>query len=202
MTPSHPKEDLQRYLRRGRDVLLWKLEGLSEYDMRRPMVATGTNLLGLVKHMAGVESGYFGEVFGRPFPEPLPFANEIGESTEPNPDMWATADEMSEDIVAFYRRVWAHADETIDALPLDAVGRVAWWPEDRSEVTLHFVLVHVLADLQRHAGHADILREQIDGMVGFLRRGPGFPLEWDENWWAAHREKVEQAAKAAGHRQG
>jgi hypothetical protein len=191
------KADLHRYLQRGRDVLLWKLEGLSEYDKRRPMVPTGTNLLGLVKHMAGVEAGYFGAVFGRPFPERLPFLDDDDEWTEPNADMWATAEETTDEIAGLYRRVWSHADETIDALPLDAVGRVPWWPEERREPALQVVVVHVLADLHRHAGHADILREQIDGGVGMLPAVANVPGEWDQGRWAAHRERVERAAREA-----
>ena len=104
------------------------MEGLSEYDMRRPLVPTGTNLLGLVKHVASVEAGYLGDTFGRPFAEPLPWFDE---GAEPNADMWATADETSEQIVALYRRVWAHSDATIEALELDAVGDVPWWPQER-----------------------------------------------------------------------
>ena len=73
MADPDPKADLHRYLQRGREAVLWKLDGLSEYDIRRPMVPTGTNLLGLVKHLASVELGYFGEVFGRPSGEPLPW---------------------------------------------------------------------------------------------------------------------------------
>jgi uncharacterized damage-inducible protein DinB len=61
MTGSDPKADLHRYLQDAREALLWKLAGLSEYDVRRPMVPTGTNLLGLVKHVASVELGYFGD---------------------------------------------------------------------------------------------------------------------------------------------
>src|SRR2546429_9372199 len=76
MTGSDPKADLHRYLQAGRDALLWKLEGLSEYDIRRPMVRTGTNLLGLVKHVASVEAGYFGPPVGRPSAEPLPGVGE------------------------------------------------------------------------------------------------------------------------------
>ena len=96
------KEDLAHYLQRGRDVVLWKLEGLSDYDARRPMVSTASNLLGIVKHLASVETGYFGDVFGRPFPEPLPW---MVDDAEPNADMWATADESREYIVDLYRRV-------------------------------------------------------------------------------------------------
>ena len=87
---SDAKADLQHYLQIAREALLWKLDGLSEYDVRRPMAPTGTNLLGLVKHVASVEAGYFGDTFGRPFDEPLPW---IDEDAEPNADMWATADE-------------------------------------------------------------------------------------------------------------
>jgi len=85
MTTSDPKTDLHRYLQAGREALLWKLDGLSEYDVRRPLVPTGTNLLGLVKHVASVEAGYFGDTFGRPFGEPLPWFEE---GAAPNADMW------------------------------------------------------------------------------------------------------------------
>ena len=117
MTESDPKAHLVRYLRNGRDALLWKLDGLSEYDVRRPMVPTGTNLLGLVKHVGSVASGYFGETFDRPFDEPLPW---FADDAEPNADLWATADESREQIIDLYHRAWAHADATIDALELDA----------------------------------------------------------------------------------
>src|SRR4029453_670668 len=90
VTGSDPKADLHRYLQAGREALLWKLDGLSEYDIRRPMVPTGTNLLGIVKHVAGVEAGYLGDTFGRPFEEPLPW---LDDDAEPNADMWATAEE-------------------------------------------------------------------------------------------------------------
>lgn len=148
MTASQPKADLQRYLQSARDALLWKLEGLSEYDVRRPLTPTGTNLLGLVKHAAGVELGYFGETFRRPFGEAPP---AYADDAEANQDMWATADESREDVLALYRRVAEHADATIAELPLDAVGHVRWWPDGRNRVTLHQILVHVIADLQRHA---------------------------------------------------
>src|SRR5919198_2476623 len=163
MAETDMKADLHRYLRTAREALLWKLEGLSEYDVRRPMVPTGTNLLGLVKHVASVEAGYLGDTFGRPFPEPLPW---LDDGAEPNADMWATAEETREQIVGLYHRVWAHSDATIEALPLDALGRVPWWPPERGEVTLHRILLHMIAETNRHAGHADIVRELIDGSVG------------------------------------
>ena len=111
MTGSDAKTHLHRYLQFARDALLWKLDGLSEYDVRRPMTPTGTNLLGLVKHVASVEFGYFGATFGRPSAEPLPW---YADDAEPNADMWATADETREQIIGLYHRAWAHSDATID----------------------------------------------------------------------------------------
>lgn len=194
---SDVKANLHRYLRAAREALLWKLDGLSEYDIRRPMTPTGTNLLGLVKHLASVESGYFGGVFDRPFGEPLPW---LDDDAEPNADMWATADESRDQIVGLYRRVWAHSDATIDTLALDAIGRVPWWPEDRREVALHRILVHVVAETNRHAGHADIVRELIDGSAGLRKSkgnmGLGYPP--GDQVWETYRDRLEAAARQAG----
>ncbi len=186
--------DLREYLQEGRDALLWKLDGLGEYEVRRPLVRTGTNLLGLVKHVSGVEAGYLGATFGRPFGEPLPW---MADDAEPNADMWATPEETRAEIVERYRRVWAHSDATIEALDPTAVGEVAWWPPDRRRVTLHRILLHVIAETHRHAGQADIVRELIDGVVG--RRSPGYNLpDGDQDWWAGHRARLEEAARRAG----
>jgi len=176
--------------------LLWKLDGLSDYDVRRPMVPTGTNLLGLVKHVASVEFGYFGETFGRPIDEPLPW---LDEGAEPNADMWATADESRDQIVDLYRRAWAHSDATIEALSVDDLGHVPWWPPDRSEVTLHRILVHMIAETDRHTGQADILRELIDGAAG-LRVDNGNMPSVEPKWWDDYRNRLEQAARDAAGR--
>ncbi|MGW4197617.1 DinB family protein [Streptomyces sp. NPDC005004] len=193
MTASDPKADLRFYLQAARDALLWKLDGLSEYDIRRPMTPTGTNLLGLVKHAAGVELGYLGDTFGRPSGVPLPW---LDEDAEPNGDMWATAEESRADIVDLYRRAWTHADATIDALPLDTVGRVPWWPEGKDEVTLHHAVLRVTADTHRHAGHADILRELMDGAVGMEQGNTSLP-PGDAEWWETYRDRLERAAREA-----
>jgi hypothetical protein len=192
MAPSDAKEFLRYYLQRCREALLWKLDGLPDYDVRRPLVPTGTNLLGLVKHTAGTETEYFGTVFDRPFPEPLPWMDE---DAEPNSDMWATADESREQIVGLYKRVWAHSDATIDALPLDAPGRVPWWGEN-GDVTLELVLVHMIAETNRHCGHADIVRELIDGAAGLGAGNSNLP-QGDGDWWATYRDRLEAVAKQA-----
>jgi Protein of unknown function (DUF664) len=188
MPITDPKDDLRRYLQIARDAMVWKLDGLSEYDARRPLTPTGTNLLGLVKHLGWVEAGYLGATFGRPFPEPEP------SDAEPLLDLWATADESREEIVAFYRRVWAHSDATIDALSLDTVGRVDHWPAEHAEITLHRVLVHVLSETNRHAGHADIVRELIDGAAGLRPDNDNLPTGLS---WPDHHARVEAAARQA-----
>ena len=187
------KETLHHYLRTRRDNLLAKLDGLGEYDVRRPLSPTGTNLLGLVKHVASMELGYFGDVFGRPSGRHLPWF-DVGAS--PDADLWVTADESLEFIVELHHFAAAHTDATIESLPLDAPGIVPWWPEDRCHVTLHQILVHMLAERSQHLGHADILRELIDGTAGQRPGDPNLTPRSPEEW-AAHRASIEAAALAA-----
>ncbi len=184
------KEYLHSYLRGTRKAMLWKLDGLGEYDIRRPLTATGTNLLGLVKHLSIWESRYFGEVFDRPFPEPLPRWDDAGER---GAEMWVTEHETREEITDRYRRVWEHSDATITALALDSPGHVPWWP--RPDVQLFNILVHMLAETSRHAGHADILREQLDGSTGTAAEH-AIPQD-DTVFFEAQHAKIERAARAA-----
>jgi hypothetical protein len=193
MADSDPKATLHRYLQTGRHAVVWKLDGLSEYDVRRPLVPTGTNLLGLVKHLACVELGYFGETFGRPSGEPNPWFDD---NVEANVDMWATPDESREGIVALYQRACAHSDATIEVLNLNATGRVPWWADHNAEVTLHHILVHVTAETHRHAGHADLVRELIDGAAGYKADDSNLPFT-EFAAWRDHWNRVEQAAQDA-----
>ena len=193
MTGADAKADLHRYLQAAREALLWKLDGLAEYDIRRPLTPTGTNLLGLVKHLAGVELWYFGDAFGRP-PRERPWSADDARN---NADFWASADESRDQIAEMYRRAWAHADQTIQTLSLDAIGHVPWWPADRQEVTLHRILVHVVAETSRHAGHADIARELIDGAAG-LQAGDDNLRARDPGWWQNYRDQLERVAQQAG----
>ncbi|MEV0143048.1 MULTISPECIES: DinB family protein [Streptomyces] len=186
MIDEFAKDTLHGRLRRDRKALLWKLDGVPAYDVRRPLTATGTNLLGLVKHVATVEARYFGEVFGRPSPEPLSRWQEYDGS-----DLWAAEGETRDQIIGFYRRTWEHADATIDGLALDAPGHVPWWPEPYADTNLFAVMVHVLGETVRHTGHADILREGLDGRTG-LRAEHGKQI--DEEARAAYRAKIERAA--------
>jgi hypothetical protein len=195
VTVTDPKTDLCSYLQDSRDALVWKLDGPSEYDLRRPMVRTGTNLLGLIKHQAGVELGYFGAVFGRPAP-----VGATWEQTTVDWALYARPDESTDHLVARYRAAWAYADHTINDLELTTVGRVLWWPAETNDVTLHQVLVHFATETACHAGHADILRELIDGAAGLTPDVPNLPTR-DQAGWEDHRAHVEHAARAASGRQ-
>lgn len=187
------KTTLLHYLRRQREGLLGKLDGLGEYDARRPLTVSGTNVAGLVKHVASVQLDYFGEVFDRPHGRDLPW---LADGAETNADMWVPADETLASVRELHAFSAAHADATVEALPLDAPGRVPWWPGDRGAVTLQRILVHVIAETARHAGHADILREQIDGQLGNGPEDPNVPFH-DAGRWAAHRARIEAAAREA-----
>ncbi|GAA5105554.1 DinB family protein [Alloalcanivorax gelatiniphagus] len=190
---SDTKAALRHYLQEARDALLWKLDGLGERDLRLPRTPTGTNLLGIVRHVANVEIGYFGPTFGREWTEPdHPLVvTDADYDSDPQSDWWVPADIPASAVVELYRAVAAFSDETIAGLSLDAPGAVPWWPEDRREVSLGRILVHVVADTTRHAGHADILREGIDGAAGLLAAATNLP----EVDWPAYVTRLTQVAE-------
>lgn len=192
MVTYEPKADLQRHLRNAREALLWKLDGVGERDLRLPRTPTGTNLLGIVRHVANVEIGYFGPTFGRELPEPdhpLVVA-DADYDANPQADWWVPAEVSAAEVVDFYRQVMAFGDTTIAELPLDAVGTVPWWSD--GEVTLHLVITHVIVDLARHAGHADILREGIDAGAGMRADASNLPDGVD---WPAYVARLRQVAE-------
>jgi len=186
---TDPKTTLQTYIDARREALISKVEGLSEREARLPRTPTGTNLLGIIKHVTGVEAVYLGATFGRPFPHPEELISEEQWGIDPQADWYATEDETIEGIIDLYRRVIAHGDETIEALSLDAVGHVPHWGNE--EVTLHQMLVHLFADLAGHGGQADILREEADGAVGWRRAGDNIPPEYD---WQTYVAKLTDIA--------
>jgi uncharacterized damage-inducible protein DinB len=186
-----PKETAWRYLRNQREAVLWKVDGLGERDLRMPLTPTGTNLLGLVKHLAGVEAEYFGVCLGRPWPEPMAF---WADDAEPNADMWATADESPTEVIDLYRGVIAFADETIEPLALDAPASVPWWRTPDTD--LHTLLVHMGVETARHLGQMDILREQLDGATGMLEGATNMP-DVDATWWQEYVAKLRSIAEAS-----
>ena len=153
------------------------------------MTRTGTNLLGTVKHVAMVESGYLGSCFGRPVSDPAPRFDP----SEGNSDMWARVDESRDSIVDFYHRVAQNSAATVDALALDARGTVAHWPEERRHPTLQELLVRMVGETNRHAGHADIVRESIDGRAGMRPAMTNLP-DGSDQWWASYCKKLEDVA--------
>ncbi len=184
-----PAADLHHYLQEVRENLLRALDGLSDYDVRRPVTPSGTNLLGLVKHVAGVELAYLGDSVGRPSPVSLSWVDDG--SIWDGADMWATAEQSREEIVGLYRTAWRHSDESIAELDLNAAAQVSWWKPARRDTTFGHLLVRVVAETAQHAGHADIIRELIDGRGGRDHDDAG-----DEEWWASYVERVQAAADA------
>lgn len=175
MTQSQ-QQILLDYLQAARDAVVWKLDGVSDYDARRPLTPTGTNLLGLVKHLGFVELGYFVESFGRPLPVASPFDDP---DADPHDDLYAFADETREGVLDLYRLSWQESARTFESRDLDAPALVPWWPAERGETTLGRLLVHVIAETNRHAGHVDILRETLDGATGMRAGATNLPDGYD-----------------------
>ncbi|WP_320066853.1 DinB family protein [Micromonospora sp. RTGN7] len=185
------KAVLHYHLRKTREGLFWKLDGLSEREARLPRTPTGNNFLGIVKHCLNVEAGYFGPTFGREFPTPAELVPLTAFDEDPQADFYAYEDETKDGLLDLYRRVGAFADQTIEELPLDAPGRVSWWRPGAQDVTLQQIIAHVTCDLARHAGHADILREQHDAAIGLRRESTGIPDGYD---WPAYVTRLTKLA--------
>jgi uncharacterized damage-inducible protein DinB len=175
------KGELHRSLQATRQALLSRLEGLGEYDLRRPMTPTGTNLLGLVKHLADLEYIYLGASFGRTLPP--------WDHSYPEAEMWARPEESSQYILSLYQQASVHADMTVTQLGLDAPGSVAHWDEDDRNTTLGAMLVNMIWETAQHAGHADIIRELIDGTAG-----PDHDQALTEACWQEYLAQVQAAA--------
>ena len=190
MDPRDPKQCLWRYLDIAHDAVLWKLEGLSDYEVRRPLTPTGTNLLGIVKHLAFVELGYFGDVFGRPH------GIDLADDGGVNSDMYAAADETRADVLELFAAARRTAQGTFDALDLADEGNVPWWG-DINPVTLHWIAVHMVTEFNRHLGQMDILRESLDGAVGH-RADVDNMAPLSDTDWQAYVAKLEEIASATG----
>lgn len=144
------KGELLAFLAFLRDAVVRKLEGVGDDQARRSPVGSGTSLIGLVKHLCAVEAYWIHRrVAG------LEVAVGADRGLDVGPDDTVAA------VVAGYRAVAARSDELLAACDLDApLGR------SRQGRSAGWVLVHLVEETARHAGHADILRELIDGTVG------------------------------------
>lgn len=192
MSAQDLKSDLVGRLEQLNHAVLFKLEGLSEYDARRPMTPTATNLLGVAMHLASLQAEYFGTTFGRPFPREDELYFLTDDDADPQDDLWVRPQETSAWVVGLYRATWEHATATFAALELDAPGRIPTRPY--AAVTLGQMLVHMVDETARHAGHMDIVRELIDGAVG-RTAGDGNIIDGYD--WAAHHARVEAGAREA-----
>jgi hypothetical protein len=191
-TASNLKSDVVGRLDRLNRGVQDKLQGLSEYDLRRPMTRTATNLLGVAFHLAALIAEYFGETFGRPFPREDEFYYRTDENADQQDDMWVRPECSPEWVVGLFSAAWEHARETFAMLDWDSPGQIPTRPY--AKVTLGEMLVHMVDETARHAGHMDIVRELIDGAAGRYDGDPNIDDDYD---WAAYRERVEAGAQQA-----
>jgi hypothetical protein len=154
------KESLQASLNRHRDAVVWKLQGLDDTELRRAMLPSGNTLLGMVKHLATWEYIWICRTFGHPT-EQLPI-----DEGDDYADVRIDPGDSTAGILAFYSRSRAAADQVIGGVDLDEAGTTMFG----DTVSLRWAVIHILEDTARHAGHIDIMRELIDGMVGDHQR--------------------------------
>jgi Protein of unknown function (DUF664) len=154
------RESLQASLNRHRDAVVWKLQGLDDTELRQAMLPSGNTLLGLVKHLATWEYIWICRTFGHPA-EQLPV-----DEGDDYADVRIDPGDSTAGILAFYSRARAAADQVIGEVDLDEAGTTMFG----DTVSLRWAVIHILEDTARHAGHIDIMRELIDGMVGDHQR--------------------------------
>ncbi len=179
MTGSE-RELLESFLDYHRATLLWKIDGLSEADLKRSMTPSGVSLLGLVKHLAYVERSWFQAVFARD-DATFPWTNE-----DPDADWRVQDDENADSIEAFYRAETERSRQIVAAASLDDLARGQYRTGDhaagdslytaslddlargqyREPVSLRWIMIHMIEETARHNGHADLMRQSIDGAAG------------------------------------
>jgi uncharacterized damage-inducible protein DinB len=144
------RDVLLYYLNKMRDAVVRTSEGLTDKQQRSPGVPSGTNLLGLIQHLAGVEKHWFQRVF-------------LGEDLDTDDSMDVPADVSRDEVVAAYREAGTRSDEIVRGCPdLSTMAKIANPGEDHKG-SLRRIVAHMIEETARHAGHADILREQLDG---------------------------------------
>jgi uncharacterized damage-inducible protein DinB len=152
------KAMLSAFLDRYRETMLWKLDGLTTEQASARLVPSATTLLGIVKHLAYVERGWFPTYFaGGPVNYPWP-------EDEPDQDIdfRVSATDTIESISALYQQEIARSREIVAGASLDDLSK----EQDRGPRSLRWIMVHMIEETARHAGHADILRELTDGAIG------------------------------------
>jgi uncharacterized damage-inducible protein DinB len=151
------KEVLGGFLDHYRHTLLDICEGLSEEQLRRPMVPSGTSLLSILKHLAFVERGWFQENVAN---EQYDYPFDTG---DPDAEFRIEDGETGDDIFELYRQACARSRQALEAVSLDDMVQ---HPDRSADYNVRWVVVHMIEETARHAGHADIIREQLDGRTG------------------------------------
>lgn len=140
------------FLRFARACVVKKLDGLDDAAVRRTPVVSGTNLLGLVQHLTDSERYWFGHtVAGEPVPADLDFSMDV------------PASRSTADVVEAYRTACAASDAVVEQAGLDALTAA---PVDDRPLSVRWVVAHMTSETARHAGHADVVRELLDGTTG------------------------------------
>ncbi len=153
LTDSGELDTALAFLNFNRECVLKKTDGLDEEQLRRVLVPTGTNLLGLVKHLAAAERYWFGlHLAGITPPKGTSHGMRVPRTS------------TAEAVISDYRAAIAQSNRAIIAAgdPQALLARRV----SGQRLTLRWLLAHMTSETARHAGHADILREQIDGVTG------------------------------------
>lgn len=184
---------LREYLNDAREAVLWKCEGLSDAQARTPLTPTGTHVMGLLLHLAVTESRYFISCLGRDIENPV--IRGVVESEDPQADFLPPPDMTLADAVELYREATVAADAVLDELELNSPAVVPWWIKHRHSA-VERLLVHMIAESHRHAGHLDIVREQLDGFVGLRPSAPNIP-GFTPGQWEEQRLRMKELADGA-----
>ncbi|UYQ78139.1 DinB family protein [Glutamicibacter sp. JL.03c] len=187
---DHSKELLLEYLGDARQAVIYKAQGLSDRLARKPLTPTGTHILGVVHHLAITEYGYFGQCLGRSVDDP--YIQNLLDAEDPQADFLPPAHLNANGIIGLYRDSILFSDAGIKSLPLDAPVEVPWWIR-RRHTTLEQLVVHMIAETSRHAGHLDIVREQLDGFTGLRPEAPNLP-DYSAAQWAEQFESINRLA--------
>ncbi|MGB5169391.1 MAG: DinB family protein [Acidimicrobiia bacterium] len=151
------KDMLLTLLDNNRAVMVWKLDGLTLEEARRPVVASGTSMLGLVKHLAYVERWWFDDFFAGNAVD-YPWSEE-----DPDADFRTEEGETVADVISLYTEAVARSNELVAEAHMDDLSVGSRGGE---QFALRWIVAHMIEETARHAGHADIIREMIDGTTG------------------------------------
>jgi uncharacterized damage-inducible protein DinB len=151
------REALEGWLDFHRATAVHKLAGLEDEQLRRPMVPSGLSLLGLVKHLTAVEHGWFVIRIAQ-VDEPYLYATD----DDPDGDFRVGDGETAESVVAEYLRMCDRSREILARV--ESLDQTVPHPR-RGQLDVRWILLHMIEETARHNGHADIIREQIDGAV-------------------------------------